>query len=139
MNVSAGIVNFHDCSATSDDLSKMITEFTINPPAGPDNPLIIREGHSQTVTCNHDSIPLIATTWYREASVIREGVSEGADGCSCRFAPLDETPGTRELTFTDFAPASAGEYSCRVPVPFMVGVFNICQFDVVMGKVISYI
>ena len=117
-------------------LSLHTIEFDIQPPLGPDMPLILVEGTSRTLSCSHRTIPAFAVDWYRDTTALREDIAGGNVDCSCNVPsvdPQDQSITVKELIFTDFAASSAGEYSCRVPLG--LGVFNICRFAVeVAGK-----
>ena len=110
-------------------------EFTIRPPVGPGMPLVIPEGGDVTLICRHISRPPFTVNWYRNNTVIRPDSSETINECSCLVPGVDPTDLTvteRELIFKNFAPMSAGEYSCRAPDNFTAGTFNICQFNILV-------
>ena len=117
-------------------LSLHTIEFDIQPPLGPDMPLILLQGADRTISCSHRTIPAFAVNWYRDTTALREDIAGGNADCSCNVPsvdPQDQSITVKELIFTDFAASSAGGYDCRVPM--VLEMFNICRFDVmVAGK-----
>ena len=109
-------------------------EFDIQPPVGPDMPLVLPIGGNQILTCSHRSRPVL---WVRDVSIIREGTPDPLSDCSCQVPSIDSNPLAmeKELIFMNFAASSSAEYSCRAPDVIGTGTFNICRFDVlVAGK-----
>ena len=116
------------------------TEFVIEPPVGPDMPLIMPEGGSRTLTCRHVSPirrPAFTLNWFRDATVIRPSDEADTRGdCSCDVEPIDPTDTTiteRVLNFIDFAGTSAGEYSCRGPDNDTFTDEASCRFQVLLA------
>ena len=93
---------------------------------GPELPLIITRGGSRTLTCTHNIISTSALDWYREASAIRDDLPDVDEVCSCQVSTNNNT-----LTFSNFAPGSIGQYSCRAPRG--LAVFDICKFNVLLA------
>ena len=112
-------------------------EFDIQPPVGPDVPLVLPIGGNQTLTCSHRSRPAITLQWVRDVFIVREGTPDPLSDCSCQVPSIGSNPlaTEKELIFMNFAASSAAEYSCRAPDVIGTGMFNICRFDVlVAGK-----